>query len=492
MKLSDLLSFDDIVIQCHDNPDADALAAGFAIKTYLDNMGKNSRFIYRGLNKIQKSNLLIMIDELKIPVSFEPDFAEIPELLVLVDCQYGQRNTTVTEAGDIAVIDHHQICTALPELSEVRSRIGSCSTVVWSMLCDEGFEVNMFPDLATALYYGLYMDSNRLSEVSHPLDRDMQDSLIYHTSVINLMCNSNLSLEEFQITGKAVLNSLYMEDTGTLLIQADPCDPCILGIISDFSLEVDKVNVCVAFFASDIEIKFSIRSCSREVLANELADFLAKDVGGGGGHTRKAGGTIYPELIDCSGEELIISRIKEYYTRYSVIDATETTLDTSDMSQFKPTDQVLGTVRMADMWEVGSEVEIRTMDGDIHVLVNDDTYLMIGIDGEIYPILEDKLHQKFDMLPFKYSRDYEYPPTVRNVRTGKKKHVLPFAKLCRTKANVRIYARQIEQAVKLFTCWDEDKYYTADPGDYIAVSIDDPHDISIINKELFDRMYKPV
>ena len=34
MKLSDLLEFKQIVIQCHDNPDADAIASGFAIYTY--------------------------------------------------------------------------------------------------------------------------------------------------------------------------------------------------------------------------------------------------------------------------------------------------------------------------------------------------------------------------------------------------------------------------------------------------------------------------
>ena len=35
MKLNDLLKFNDIVIQCHDNPDADALASGYALYWYL-------------------------------------------------------------------------------------------------------------------------------------------------------------------------------------------------------------------------------------------------------------------------------------------------------------------------------------------------------------------------------------------------------------------------------------------------------------------------
>lgn len=42
MRLSDLLSYDDIVIQCHDNPDADALASGAALHWYFTQKGKKS------------------------------------------------------------------------------------------------------------------------------------------------------------------------------------------------------------------------------------------------------------------------------------------------------------------------------------------------------------------------------------------------------------------------------------------------------------------
>ena len=76
MKLSDLLEYDDIVVQCHDNPDADALASGFGLYTYFKSQGKDVRFIYRGRNKVQKSNLVIMLDELNIPVEYEPDFVD--------------------------------------------------------------------------------------------------------------------------------------------------------------------------------------------------------------------------------------------------------------------------------------------------------------------------------------------------------------------------------------------------------------------------------
>ena len=193
MKLSELLEYNDIVIQCHDNPDADALASGYAIWWYFRRMGKEPKFIYRGRNEITKSNLQIMLVQLQIPVSYEPDFDRTPELLITVDCQAGQKNVTDTPCETLAIIDHHQITTKLPPLSEVYSSVGSCSTVAWSLIKQEGLDVNDLTELSTALYYGLYTDTNKLSEVSHPLDRDMIDDLKINKPIVTAMVNSNIS-----------------------------------------------------------------------------------------------------------------------------------------------------------------------------------------------------------------------------------------------------------------------------------------------------------
>ena len=86
MELNQFLKYKDIVIQCHDNPDADALASGYALMWYFHKKNKPARFIYRGRNEIKKSNLIIMIKELEVPVEYEPFFAEEPDLIITVDC----------------------------------------------------------------------------------------------------------------------------------------------------------------------------------------------------------------------------------------------------------------------------------------------------------------------------------------------------------------------------------------------------------------------
>lgn len=500
MKLNELLKYDDIVIQCHDNPDADALASGYGVYWYLEKMGKNPKFIYRGNNEIQKSNLLMMISALEVPVDYAPNFYEKPELLVVVDCQYGQSNVTKTEAGTVAVIDHHQVIEELTELSEIRSTVGSCATVVWDMIRSEGLQVNENKLLSTALYYGLYTDTARLSEMNHPLDRDMIEVLDVSMSIITEMSNSNISLEELKITGRAILDYDYYSKNRCLIIHAEKCDPNILGVISDFSMETSGVDVCVAFYISPEELKFSVRSCVREVHANELAACLADKIGGGGGHLKKAGGAVYPDKLESIGvsydfksiNDLFVRRIEEYYDKYEIIYAKDAELDISTMKKYEKQPQELGYVKLTDVFPLNTMVEIRTLEGDVSLRLDDDKYLMIGIEGEVYPITKEKLEKSYIPTGKPYSRNFEYEPSIRNLFTDEKKNVMSVAHGVISSGRTRIYAKPLDRYIKLFTTWNDEKYYSGAPGDYIAVREDDIHDIYIINGRFFDQLYKEI
>ncbi|MDR2889911.1 MAG: DHH family phosphoesterase, partial [Lachnospiraceae bacterium] len=90
MKLTDLIPYDPITIQCHNNPDADTIASGFALYTYFKEMGKSVSLIYSGRDPIQKSNLVLMVEALHIPIVYREDTTTpITGLLITVDCQYG-------------------------------------------------------------------------------------------------------------------------------------------------------------------------------------------------------------------------------------------------------------------------------------------------------------------------------------------------------------------------------------------------------------------
>ena len=366
------------------------------------------------------------------------------------------------------------------------------------MIKEEGLDSELDRELSTALYYGLYTDTNRFTEVSHPLDRDMMDALTINKSLIKEMSNSNISLEELKITGNAIVGSEYSEEYRYLIIQAAPCDPIILGVVSDFSMETENVDVCVAFYSSPNEVKFSVRSCTKEVHANEVAEYLAEGFGGGGGHLYKAGGVLWPDklnLLDSEIDEIpkafIRERLDGYFEKYEIIYAKTAEVDMEGMTLYEKQPQHMGAVKLSDIFESGTTVEIRTLEGDVSVQIDADMYLMIGIEGEVYPITKNKLMKSYTLTGEAYKGKLEYDPSIKDVKTGEKKNVLAYAVDVISRGGSKIYARPLNKYVKLFTAWDEEKYYSGKPGDYIAMREDDRHDLYIIRRRLMNKLYSP-
>ncbi len=503
MKITDLEQFNRIMIQCHDNPDADTIASGYGLYCYFRSKGRAVRLVYSGRNQIQKSNLKLMVEKLELPVEYistrQAAALEPQELLITVDCQYGAGNVTKLAAERIATIDHHQVETEITEWSEIRPELGSCSTLVWKLLAEEGFEIDGQSGLGTALYYGLYSDTNQFSELHNPLDMDMIDALPVDNGLITLFRNSNISLKELEIAGIALIRYSYNDDYEFAVIKSQPCDPNILGLISDFLLQVDAVKTCVVFNEADDGYKFSVRSCIREVNASELAAYLAEDMGSGGGHYEKAGGFIslrrYEEKFPTMHTEgYFNNRMTEYFDSFQVIYAENYDVDISSMKPYLKRKIPVGYVKAEEILPVGTPITVRTLEGDIDLTVEENLYIMIGIKGEIYPNRREKFMESYRTIEQSYNEletlgVTEYVPTIKNRENGKNLLLTDYAKVCIPTGEVHIYAKPLEKGVKIFTAWDKSKYMLGRPGDYLAVRCDDPHDIYVVERDLFLKSY---
>ena len=501
MKLRDLEKYNPITIQCHDNPDADTLGAGYALYCYFKSKEKDVRLIYSGRTQIQKTNLRLMVEELNIPVEYisSENMEIIKGLLITVDGQYGAGNVTKLEAENVAIIDHHQKEIANVELSRIQPTLGSCSTLVWKMLMEEDYKLED-PIVGTALYYGLYTDTNQFSEIYNPLDMDMREGVPYNKSLITMFRNSNLSLKELEIAGIALLRYIYNDDYRFALIKAQPCDPNILGLISDFLLQVDEIQTCVVYNELTDGFKLSVRSCIKEVNASELAAYLTEGIGSGGGHIEKAGGFIskrryeeeYPTL---HSEAYISNRMTEYFDTTEIIYAKDYEVDLMGMVKYQKIKLPIGCVEADDVFPGGTPITIRTLDGDMDMVVAPDLYILIGVKGEVYPNNRDRFNESFKFIPGEYSLeectiDAEYIPTIKNRATGVTTPISQFARKCIPTVDTFIYAKEIDKRIKIFTEENEEKYMLGVPGDYLAVRCDDTTDVYIVEKDIFDKTYK--
>jgi phosphoglycolate phosphatase len=498
MILQELLRFKRIAIQCHDNPDADALASGHALHAYLTAQGKETRLFYGGRSPIGKPNLVEMTRALDIPAVYAPE--PVPpgeeELLVTVDCQYGAGNVAPVRAAHVAVIDHHIQETEFPGVSDVRPFLGSCSTLVWDLLRERRF--NLVPSLSTALYYGLYTDTGGFAEIRHPLDRDMRDSLEPDWRTLKKLIRCNLSLEDLSLAASS-LNALEYEENGRfVLVEAPPCDPNILGFISDLTMQVDKVDMAVVYFQDKGDIKYSVRTAAREVKAAELATWLAAGgIGSGGGHVEKAGGHIIgTKYRDAHGNTKLMAyfgeRLRRYLAAYDIIDcALPGEEHTRGMDVYRKLPVPVGHVPCAKLFPDRTTLHVRMLEGDVDIHVDGDTYLMIGIAGEVYPIRKDKFAAAYSATRRKFAPDLEYPPVVLNRDTGVRVPLLHVAKACIGKGGF-VRAKRLERGVKVFTRWDQDAYLRGEPGDWLVSRPEDPADIYVVTATIFPFLYAPV
>lgn len=520
MRLRDLLEFDEIVIQAHDNPDADAIASGFAVYRYLKDNGKEPEFIYGGRNFIRKTNLVMMIEDLNIPIHHVENMKP-PQLLLMVDCQYDGGNSAVFPAENVAVIDHHRISTELPELSRVQTHLGACSTLVWSMLKAEGYDIRHNREMVTALYYGLYTDTSGFTEIVHPLDKDLRDETEYDKLLMQKYRNANMTLEDLEVAGAALLHSDYLDAYRVAIVKSAPCDPNVLGIISDLILEVDAVDLCIVFNVQKGGVKISVRSCVEEVKASELAAELCKGIGSGGGHVGKAGGFIQMDhltkeyLAFCeqqnfsprmeydeeginkqptaSGIKAVIEqRFREYMDDTDILYADECRLNVLNAKSFCPRMIPWGYVPLTDLLPEGTPVTVRTVHGDVNATVQEGIILTVGPRGEIYFRRETEFRKQYRIYPewdF-HLADAEYEPIIK--ASGSETVIIPldFAKVCVPKGNKVVYAKQLDRKVKLFKEGDAKLYSLGRVGDYLLDSTDQLNGIHIMKKERFEKTYR--
>ncbi len=487
--LNRICEYKEVYIQCHNVPDADSIGASFALEQYLATKDVSATIVYGGHTTVTKPNLLLMIDKLGIKLDH---VSELPKdcVIVTIDCQYGAGNAQFFECKEHFIIDHHRAEVTENANTYIHPSVGSCCTLVWQLLKQENF---ILPNaISTALYYGLYTDTNNLTELYHPLDKDMLDDLTYDIGIIKLLKNTVLSMDELKIASIALAGCQSVKNIG--LLEATACDPNILGYISDLAQQVDSLDAVVSFSVTQYGIKLSIRSAIREIMASELAGFIVEGIGSGGGNVEKAGGFIPLDKFNAKYNSLLPARyihdkLTDYAVYYDYIYSKNYVPRIDSMQRCTKLKKPVGYAKTTDIFPLGTELIVRTLEGDISVRSGDDTYIMIGILGEVYPIKAEKFNTSYTSVTKRYSFNTEYVPTVIDRITGIAKKIAPFAYECTPSQTSAILAMPLLKPTKVFANWNTSGYFYGSTGDILACRADDYNDIYIIRRDIFDMNY---
>ena len=178
--------------------------------------------------------------------------------------------------------------------------MGSCATIITKYYEELG--IPMDKPTASALLYGLKTDTLDFSRGTTLMDIDMFKYLYprANNDSLKVLEHNNMELNDLKAYGAAIENIKIYGSTGFAFIPFS-CPDALIGIISDFMLELNSVDVTVIYSKREDGYKFSIRSESPSVDAGSVINLALKDVGTGGGHPSMAGGLIKAEDVSKLG-----------------------------------------------------------------------------------------------------------------------------------------------------------------------------------------------
>lgn len=300
-KLEELLKIiknNSVYVQMHNYPDQDAIASAMGLKYLLEKKGKRVVICYKGV--VDKFNTIKMIQELGIEiVPIDKIAMSENDEIIIVDGQKGNTNMEDLAGREIACIDHHKKMEDVGyAFSDIRSNMGACSTIITSYFQENHIAIDQ--RLATALIYGIKMDTDNLSRGVTDLDIDMYCYLYKKANIskIKNFDNSSLHVKDLNTYVEAISNLRIYQDIGVADTGKD-CPEPMIGTVSDFLLTLTDVVFTLVYSYRANGLKCSVRSEDRLLDACFIIRQALNGLGDGGGHASMAAGFV----PDISGEE---------------------------------------------------------------------------------------------------------------------------------------------------------------------------------------------
>lgn len=293
-KLDELLheiNRDHVYIQTHNFPDPDAIASAYGLQYLLEHCGVSSTICYKG--KIDRYSTEKLRQMMKIEFLNIEDLESVltdEDEVILVDAQKGNSNIINIAGDEIICIDHHPYNDKYSyRFQDIRPQTGACATMIAQYFFEN--DVPMNEKIATALTYGIRIDTNNLSRGVSKLDFEMiyrmYDLCDYET--IHMLENSNLCFEDLVAYSKAI-SSIEVYDNISFADTGEDCP--VIANISDFMLALKEVSFSVVYSRKDGGIKLSVRSEKASLDAGKIVSEALVGIGNGGGHAQMAGGFV--------------------------------------------------------------------------------------------------------------------------------------------------------------------------------------------------------
>lgn len=283
-----------VYIQTHNFPDPDAIASAYGLSYLLSCYNIESIICYEG--DIYKTTAYKMAKIIGIRMEKLSQLYEKKELsndseIILVDAQKGNANIINITGEEIICIDHHPVYEETKYLySDIRLDVGACSSIIASYYFN--CKIKMPRSVATALLYGIKIDTANMTRGVSKLDLDMFYNLylLADLDIISNLDTGVLNIEDLEAYARAI-SDLHIQEDICFSNIGENCPEALIASISDFMLDLNDINLAVIYSIREEGIRFSVRS-NGTYDAGTITNEALQGIGNGGGHDNMAGGFV--------------------------------------------------------------------------------------------------------------------------------------------------------------------------------------------------------
>jgi nanoRNase/pAp phosphatase (c-di-AMP/oligoRNAs hydrolase) len=284
-----------ILITAHMHPDPDALASSLALCELLSRRLKDAQVnmsikgqIGGGINSAFTRHTQLRV------VPWDDRALQAYDAIILLDTQPMFAYSPLPEGVvPTAVIDHHRARGRKPQCPFVDIRIdaGATSSIIFSYFME--LEEVISPDLAATLLYGIETDLAGAAGTPGNLDNLALASLTLLADTRKLYQMRYVDLpQSYFISYFEALSSAVCYDNA-MVAQLGEIDSLEKpAVVADFLLRYDQTQWVLVTAVHGNRLMCSLRTSSPKHSAGDIMRRLLREIGDGGGHRTKAGGSI--------------------------------------------------------------------------------------------------------------------------------------------------------------------------------------------------------
>lgn len=292
--LRTLAAFDEpVAVVMHDNPDPDAIGAAIGMVALAESVGTEAVPCYSGTIAHQENRAFVNILDLElINLGDDPNPDDYGGI-ILVDHAYPGINDQLPLGATIdVIIDHHPSREeARATFVDRRHTVGATSTLVANHLIRA--EEPLTTTLATALWYGIHVDTDGLHRGVSSLDFEVAARLrpAVDGEVLEQIESSQVSADTLETIGAAI-RSRETDGAVTFTAVQHIQDRDALAQAAEMLLQLEGITTVGVAGTTEDMVYFSARTSDKTIDIGDAVRLAFDRIGSAGGHEDMAGAQI--------------------------------------------------------------------------------------------------------------------------------------------------------------------------------------------------------